>query len=94
MSRYINADEIKTILQEVEAPDCSLIELLGALKEIATILEMPFADVRENKHGEWICVSTTNTWYEQWACNQCSGIMNVKTNFCPSCGADMRGETE
>lgn len=55
---------------------------------------IPAADVRENKHGEWIekpiNVGTPETDYFCSECNWAS--WRQKTKFCPNCGADMRGE--
>lgn len=46
------------------------------------------------KSGKWI-----ETEYHRWRCSVCrekgmsewDNIHNVRTNFCPNCGADMRG---
>lgn len=40
-------------------------------------------------HGEWIeCKGTIVKFYK---CNKCGVYHEYKTNFCPHCGADMRG---
>ena len=48
----------------------------------------------ERPQGEWIMDNehTKNPllWYK---CNLC-GVYHSPTNFCPNCGADMRGEEE
>ena len=48
----------------------------------------------ERPKGEWIMDNehTKNPllWYK---CNLC-GVYHSPTNFCPNCGADMRGGTE
>ena len=48
----------------------------------------------ERPQGEWIMDNehTKNPllWYK---CNLC-GVYHSPTNFCPNCGADMRGERE
>lgn len=58
------------------------------------IKQIPSADVRENIHGTW----------EEWKgsrypglpiCSNCKMGFSFnfkKYNFCPNCGADMRGE--
>lgn len=46
------------------------------------VAEIPTADVVERKKGNWI--------YSCSVCNYYSGTK--RTNFCPNCGADMRGE--
>ena len=52
----------------------------------------------ERKRGKWI---TTRTWAHDGEiyCDQCESdaptegdYRQVKTNFCPNCGADMRGD--
>ena len=57
--------------------------------------EIPPADVRENIHGTW----------EEWKVGKYEGVPICSVckhgfplgfnqyNFCPNCGADMRGET-
>ena len=86
MGKYINADKlIDEIIFNEE--DVGII----ASKEVIDIIQnMPSADVRENKHGEWVYQSDT-----LFACTNCGEKMvrNVFP-FCPWCGADMRGETE
>lgn len=54
--------------------------------------EQPAADVQPVKRGKWI----ENAGYGGWSnsefkCPEC-GIMEYKpTNFCPNCGAELRG---
>ena len=51
----------------------------------------PTADVVERKKGEWILKkdATGNTYGK---CSECGMIQYAgQLNFCPSCGADMRG---
>lgn len=54
-------------------------------------------DVRLVVHGEWgvslnPCFSPFDGSgeYRYW-CNQCRHIQDYESNFCPYCGADMRG---
>lgn len=50
------------------------------------------ADVRENVHGEWVKSENTDA---DWECSNCHDWFmwgdNIHLNFCPNCGADMRG---
>ena len=59
---------------------------------------LPPADVRENVRGEWIPVTNGRGGSE---CNQCHAYAptyqngtEYNSNFCPNCGADMRGEKD
>ena len=53
----------------------------------------------ERKKGEWIKVGH---WGRSYKCNQCGNYLDFDgvnagrgdANFCPNCGADMRGEHE
>ena len=52
--------------------------------------EVPF---RKVKHGKWHGrKSSFNDIY--YLCSLCGGDSSFKANFCPNCGADMRGEIE
>lgn len=67
------------------------------LKELERRADNPAADVRENVKGEWI-YNQTAKHDAYWQCSICGNkwadsiYFNVgTTNFCPHCGADMRG---
>ena len=95
MSRYIDADKLK---KSLSIPSASIIEIGNAI--MAQIDDYPTADVRENVKGRWITV------YEEgwsgggfWKCSACGYCYSFgeyfegdEFNFCPNCGADMRGE--
>ena len=46
--------------------------------------------IEERKTGEWIELDFTQAW--EYKCDQCGRLSDFKDNFCPNCGADMRGE--
>ena len=48
----------------------------------------------ERPQGEWITGGkdvTGQYFYDEFICNQCFVVVTDKSNFCPKCGADMRG---
>ena len=58
--------------------------------------------VKERPHGEWIPKAVHNCW-TRFECSVCGyyhepvhdfGESKPDFNFCPNCGADMRGEAE
>ena len=62
----------------------------------AVIDNMPTID--PVKHGRWIKAERQGCWsyadvYKQ--CSECGKVtfLAEKMNYCPNCGADMRGET-
>ena len=48
--------------------------------------------VREK--GEWLVgmIKPWNMEVGNWKCSVCKGVSLQAKNFCPNCGADMRGE--
>lgn len=56
--------------------------------------DIPTADVRKNVKGEWLSGDCMGA-----SCSKCDEYFSFRTfnevhsfNFCPNCGADMRGE--
>ena len=70
----------------------SRMDMCGIIENAAEV------DVRENRHGEWDDVSVS--FYRK--CSECGCCVewdkrpflfgDGEYNFCPNCGADMRGE--
>ena len=83
MSRYIDADALLEILPSIED------EYKFCRKIIS---EQPTADVREVVHGEWI--DKGEDYMIRWTCSNCGRRDTHIYDFCPDCGADMRGGTK
>lgn len=45
----------------------------------------------EPKKGKWLELDFADAW--EYKCDQCGKLSDFEENFCPNCGADMRGET-
>lgn len=62
--------------------------------------DFPAADVRHVVRGKWI--GTHDGFYYSYSCSECSYEALYKENtkdqvcseYCPNCGADMRGESD
>lgn len=87
--RYIEADKLKADIKEIARKQDGKLtefEVLGIMSA------QPTADVRENVKGRWIADELTG-----WLCSNCGEhiVLNVKMHgdYCPNCGADMRGES-
>lgn len=57
----------------------------------------------ERKRGKWLCKSYGTIFKQKiWQCSVCGNLLDFKgvnagrgdANFCPNCGADMRGEEQ
>lgn len=85
--RLIDADEI---LRNCNGGNCLCIP-----REV--IEEAPTIDAEPVKHGEWkyYNYSDINNPYVGWyECTVCKHHEYSEREYCPNCGADMRGETE
>lgn len=99
MSRYIDADKIEYYETRVydgydtEGSEYYKYEKLAYKTDID---KMPTADVVEVRHGEWIKQIRDYGKYcitEGFECSICGlELMDNDYNYCPECGADMRGE--
>jgi rubrerythrin len=44
--------------------------------------------------GEWLWLCDTPNAKYKWSCNKCGRGVKEQENYCPNCGADMRGGAE
>lgn len=94
MTDYISREDALNFEMEIEAdPD----EIQAISKGMALygeyIKSIPAAEVMERKRGEWQPLnSLTNK------CTSCGEkywfYLGIPYNFCPHCGADMRGDSD
>lgn len=68
---------------------------IGAIQEAISIIvhEVPTLDLDDLRpKGRWVCLEPEIGCF---ACSECDHrILRAKCNFCPNCGADMRGGGE
>lgn len=63
--------------------------MTGLGRALNVARELPAADVVEVVHGEWLHDPRTGIPF----CSKClMDAVEDGTNFCPNCGADMRGD--
>lgn len=60
--------------------------------EYQRIEELPVADVRPVVRGKWLDTETGGI--KETVCSICFHTGWHHFNYCPNCGADMRGETD
>lgn len=89
MARYIDADAlIDRVTRMWESRQITNTKY-KCFTEILTA--EPTADVVERKRGKW--THDGSKWANRFICSECGyKLFDEPTNFCPNCGADMRGE--
>ena len=87
--RLIDADALK---ENLKLPEES--GRMGELLEMvihAAIDDAP--TIEERKKGRWISLDDFHGKYNEngFKCSECDEHSDYEENFCPNCGADMRG---
>lgn len=84
-------DALKALLKlpcKIDSDNYTWIRLSDAFGTIDE--DVPSAEP-ERKKGKWI-VHDYALGRERYECAECRGRCDLEYNFCPYCGADMRGE--
>lgn len=98
MAEYIDRREVV----EAICFNCSEINIcVGVCDDTDRIINIPAADVRPMVRGKWLMDRDPGEpWKYTWKykCDQCGEVTNntcmgkPRYNYCPMCGADMRGD--
>lgn len=80
--------------EPIDGYDADFLRAIGLAKQLVD--EFPATYFRPNVKGEWLKSKIPN---EMYVCSCCGGAcwrydsngLIVKSNYCPNCGADMRG---
>ena len=95
MAEYIKKDELLKFKANVYDEDGHVLYAVPT----GCILAMPPADVMPVRHGRWIDAYTDiepNPMFMYGICSECGFEQGISKylNYCPNCGAYMRGEEE
>lgn len=99
MSEYVSKEELKEFFESIEitvggrSRAEAISEVLQAIYN--GVMELPTTDAVQ--HGKWIKADSQQYFRKHYPCFTCSecgyGKDSQKTwNYCPNCGADMKGE--
>lgn len=101
MGRLIDAD---ALIAQMEADAEQMEEPIAKMFTYAAINDVKHASTiePERKTGKWIGTeydgyADGNPVYYEWKCSACGCVIEDDEptwNFCPNCGADMRGEQD
>ena len=87
MDKYISQEELKNFFDKnIEAyePCPDKYDTAVALKGAS--YSIPTSEVQPIVYGEWLRLG----FHRQ--CSKCNNIFDLGTNYCPVCGANMKGE--
>ena len=100
---YITKATAQEVVKDVFRVDTITQEIIDTcMKCMTAIKNAPSADVRENVRGEWQVTENIENDCYIVRCSNCHASVRVGSrilydtkielnNYCPSCGADMRG---
>ena len=99
MTEYIEREAVVDLIQQYANGNVKVEEVFLLTDLLGDITNIKAADVQPVKRGEWVneCIEDDmNVW---WAgCSVCGEDAHSRYgrvsayNYCPNCGADMRGE--
>ena len=98
MARYINADEFNEKIIKITKTTSEKNDAFYVIGRIIYHLQTAQTeDVTPIIRGKWYDKKTTikgahGLAYGRWGCSVCKRKFSQKSNYCPNCGADMRGE--
>ena len=100
MSRLIDADAVQIQIDKYAERIRRLKKGKIPKAELAVLLDCkgcvdntPTVDAVPVVHGKWERVKMW-TGFETLYCSECNYETNIGSNYCPNCGADMRGEQD
>lgn len=91
--KLISAEEVIQLVKDwgrIRGREGAAEYFVYALRE-----KIPAVDAEPVRHGEWVLFDATS--YDVYICSECGGFAPsgfIKSNYCPNCGAKMRGKTE
>lgn len=101
MARYIDADKLIAFLDETVDDKEMLVNQYNADWIYSFIENAPTSeDAKPVVRGEWISEivkkcdwkGKKHDYYQGVSCSICHEPNSIKSNYCPNCGAYMRGE--
>ena len=63
-------------------------------EEEHTAIALAIKALKEKTQGEWLWLGDNPNPNHKWSCNKCGRGVKEQENFCPNCGAKMKGGAE
>ena len=91
MSRLIDADTLINRIDSIIKVNRLDTQKVWFTPNGAKLLVEEQPTIEERKKGKWKPIS--DGYVDIYECNQCGETEDYERNYCPNCGADMRGES-
>lgn len=92
--RLIDADELIESINNMDnwlsQMDLAQFNIYSLINTMPTV-ERQVMIIPDRPHGEWISLANGNGINCGRKCSLCGKTVEFSENFCPQCGADMRG---
>ena len=93
MAEYIEIEAVVDLIQQYANGNVKVEEVFLLTDLLGDITNISAADVQPVKRGHWELMGGQEKWLQGYTCSECGGVaVTYECNFCPNCGADMRGE--
>ena len=86
------AKELKELIYKYQAINCVHNHFANKDHILASIVCLPTIEAEPVKHGHWIDKQNGRWIYAE--CSHCKTVHDVKSNYCPNCGAQMIDEVK
>lgn len=94
ISRKMAIDKMQIFIDSLDKEATAYKSLRVAFNRcIIELKRLPSAQT-ERKKGKWITYRYLRENWSECECDQCHKYVKVAYDFCPNCGADMRGERD
>ena len=84
----IQHEALKEAIEKVPTVDAVSFEDYRSMEQTVNKLTKAIADAESVKHGHWI-TDMSGCW-----CSVCNEYSDYSTDYCPNCGAKMKGESD
>lgn len=92
MPRYVDLDNLQLVNIDVDTVNRTAYVDIREVQQALRQAEAQTGEVAPVVHGRWLCVDTDTEQF--FLCNRCKKKEYWESNYCPKCGADMRGGNE
>lgn len=89
--RLIDADDYKERYKDIIDCEIDHPKYQDTLKELIDSMQTILEANKAEQTAEWKLVTKPSDMFAGYRCSNCTELVYGKTNYCPNCGARMKG---